>query len=307
MRKHVRVVILVACLLAAGGCVLAAPKVKARAGKPRELWVAFTCSVNGKLAFCGTCGHIEYGAMPQKAAMLKRWRNELPGPLIVLDSGNCLGFGSDARSAPVMVQAMDLCGYSVANVGDDEAAFGPRVLLDAAKGTSVQWVSCNVRLAKGDKQVFPASKIVKVGGLRVALIGVFDKRALPYGFPPSADLTVHDGIQCAKQEAQRLRGKYDVLIVLAHAPADAMLDYARAVPEAALIAGGSQMQRVPEPKMIGTTLVFQPAKYQIARVKLALKGDKYVAARQERITVYKSAPVDEDVARMIEVYQKYGR
>jgi len=298
-----RIVILIACLLAAGGCCLASPK----AGKPRELWVAFTSAVKGKLSFCETCGYINYGAMPQKAAMLKRWRNGLPGPLVVLDAGNCLGFGGDARAAPVMVQAMDVSGYAAANVGDDEAAFGPRAVLQAAKGTSVQWISCNVRLAKGGKPVFPASTIVKSGGVRVAVIGAFDRAALAEGFPLHSELSIGDGLECVKQEAQRLSGKYDVLIVLAHAPADRLLDYARAVPQAALIAGGSQMRPVPEPKMVGNTLVFQPGKYQVARVQLALKAGKYVAAKWERVTVYKNAPADADVARMVEVFQKYGR
>jgi 2',3'-cyclic-nucleotide 2'-phosphodiesterase (5'-nucleotidase family) len=282
-----------------------AAKIKAaKQTKPRELWVAFTSNVVGRIYFCETCPHT-FGAMAHKAAMFARWRKELGGPLLVLDAGNCLNFGGGPKAAPVMLKIMDLCKYAAANVGDDEAAFGPQVMRSAARGTNVQWLSCNVRLASGSA-LFPASTVVNAGGLRVAVIGVLDREALRDGFSPSRDLRVEDGLECVMQEAKRLSGKYDVLIILAHAPPERLIEYARAVPQAALVAGGSTVRPAPEPQMVGSTLVFQPQVYSVARVRLVPKAGRYTAAERKRVPVYSNAPTDPDVVRIVEDFQRHG-
>jgi len=289
------------------GLCLPAQAAKAKTAKqpkPRELWVAFTSNVLGRIYFCGTCPHA-FGAMAHKGAMFARWRKELGGPLLVLDAGNCLNFGGGAKAAPFMLRAMDLCKYAAANVGDNEAAFGPHVVRSAAKGANVKWLSCNVRLASGSA-LFPASTVVNAGGLRVAVIGVLDREALRDGFAPSKDLRVENGLECVKQEAKRLGGKYDVLIILAHAPAERLIEYARAVPQASLIAGGSTVRPAPEPQIVGSTLVFQPVVYGVARVRLVPKGGRYIAAERKRVPVYSNAPTDPDVMRIVEDFQRHG-
>lgn len=267
--------------------------------RPREVYVAFTANVRGTLSTCDTCSSVTVGGMSQKAAVLARWRKTLPGPLVVLDAGNCTDFGRGPAEVQVMLKAMDACGYAAANVGDREAAFGASLLLSAAKGRRVKWISANLVDDSG-KRIFPASLVLDAKGVKVGVVGVLDPEAVRDGYQMGRGLHLADPMEAASKEVSRLRKGCDVVVLLAQAPPARLEAIAKALPQVDLVAGGSQHPQIARPGKFGRTLVLQPGRYQIARVRMAWANGRYSAGKWDTHTILKSAPRDESVEAMIQ-------
>jgi 2',3'-cyclic-nucleotide 2'-phosphodiesterase (5'-nucleotidase family) len=267
--------------------------------KPQEVYIAFTSNVTGLLTTCNSCSSVTVGGMSQKAAVLAGWRKNLPGPLLLLDAGNSTNFGAGPAQVQVMLKAMDRCGYAAANVGDNEVAFGAAVLEGADKGRKVRWISANLTDESG-RRIFPASMVLDARGVKVGVVGILDPEAVEYGFPLGRGLKMTDPVKAASAEISRLRKECDVVVLLANAPPDRMDALARALPQADLVAGGSQNPQIAEPAVLGGTLVFQPGRYQVARVRMRLKQGKYAPSKWDAYTIPKSAPRDEEVEAMIQ-------
>jgi 2',3'-cyclic-nucleotide 2'-phosphodiesterase (5'-nucleotidase family) len=266
--------------------------------KPREVYIGFTTNVRGLLTTCDTCESMKWGGMSQKSTVLAGWRKTLPGPLVLLDAGNCTGFGYGAPHVQIMLKAMDACGYAAANVGDNEAAFGAAVLLSAAKGRQVKWISANLLDGSG-KRIFPASMVIEAQGVKVGVVGILDPEAVGEGFQMAQGLRLADPVQSASSEISRLRKKCDVIVLLACAPPERMEALAKALPQVDLVAGGSRHPQIARPAVVGRTLMFQPGRYEVARVRMTAQKGRFAPSKWDAYPIMRTVARDVKVEAMI--------
>ncbi len=146
----------------------------------------------------------------------------LTGPWLGLDSGNALfrnaGMATDedrARAAFIL-DVMARQGTRAAAVGQRDLSAGVGWLEAQAKASKVQWLSAN--LVRGGKPVFPASTLLEVDGVKVAVVGL----TAPGAVAPDKDVEALPTVAAAKAAVAKL-GKRDLTVLLAATSyADAM-------------------------------------------------------------------------------------
>ena len=138
----------------------------------------------------------------------------MKGPTLIVDSGNAL-FANPGTSDEVLkkrasfvLSMMGRLGTKAMAVGQRDLSAGAEFLKATAKAAGVQVLSAN--LLEGDKPVFPASTILTVGTVKVALIGLTAPGLVP-GF---AELKGAPTLDAVEAELKKL-GKRDVTVVLA--------------------------------------------------------------------------------------------
>ena len=129
---------------------------------------------------------------------------------MVVDSGNALfripGVPDDAarQRASFILKTMGELGTAVMAAGARDLAAGPEFLQKEAAAAHVKVLSANLALPDGG-MAFAPSTVVRAGGVRFGLVGVTSP--LVSGARPP--------VPAALAEAQRLRGRADVVVALA--------------------------------------------------------------------------------------------
>ncbi len=139
-------------------------------------------------------------------------------------------------------------GISAHNLGKAELAFGPDAISQIASELKVPFVSANARSGRDGKPLAPATRVVAVGGLRVALVGVASTQYA------TVDVKIDDPRQSISAALQSIKGTYDRVIVLAYLPDDELQQLAASLPEADAVIGGPTGQ-AQAPRAVGPTLV----------------------------------------------------
>lgn len=146
------------------------------------------------------------------------------GPTLVVDAGNALFKApglTDAVAtarAEFILGAMGKLGTFAMAIGERDLNLGPGFLKANATKANVKLLSANLLDAEG-KLLFPASEVIQVGGVKVALIGV----TRPGPVQGSPGVKAGPVVPSVVEEAKRLRGKVELVVVLAAVPyADAL-------------------------------------------------------------------------------------
>jgi 5'-nucleotidase / UDP-sugar diphosphatase len=107
--------------------------------------------------------------------MIESIRKSDPSVLL-LDCGAV--FDSEKDTAEIMLNAMELMGYDALNVGSPEFQFGKEFLENTRSHVSFPYIASNL-LYGGSRLPWIQEYIIKeVGGIKVAILGVFDPNDL---------------------------------------------------------------------------------------------------------------------------------
>jgi len=155
------------------------------------------------------------GGLPRRKKALEAAAKEAAaknaGKPLVIDAGNALfrgpGMDDDAskKRAKFILSTMAMLGTQVMAVGERDLGAGLPYLLEIAKGSPMKLLSANLRDDKG-KAPFEASAVLTSGKWKVGVIGASPAAR---GIPPLVAVT---------EEVKKLKGKADVLVVLAAVP-----------------------------------------------------------------------------------------
>lgn len=196
-------------------------------------------------------------------------------PLLALDAGNSLfvdflNQGPPERAkAEVIVKTLGKLGVKAMGVGMRDLSMGPEVVSALGRKYGVAPLSAN--LVKGGKLLFAPSAVFTAGPIRVGVIGL--SPANPFGRFPGVEGKPLVG--AASAEAKKLKGKVDLIVVLAAVPYPDALEVANAL--------GSQVDLVLQTHDLRGTGLPAAAKgswvlntgergRQVARVDLDLSG-----------------------------------
>lgn len=264
---------------------------------------ALTANTKGVLESCG-CGAVKYGGLPERAQMLMELKAKYGASLVVLDSGDTFNFGDGPQKDAAMAQSLVLSGTHAVNFGDEEAAISLEAMLKAAPPDRFPWVATNLVSKATGKPPFPTSRIVQAGGVRVGIMGVLAPGWRTGRSTSGAeDVTVADPVAAVAREMKTLRGKCDLVVLLAHLDRAATREIVDRVPGIHLVVGGDTITDVPHAGAFGAAYFAQGEGYcrNIMLVTMKRTGSWKVTAVSTQRTVYKAKRYP-PVAKLAERY-----
>ncbi len=212
----------------------------------RPLVVVVSGDTAGWIVPCG-CASNQSGGLPRRASYVDGLRRD--AEVILADVGGAPGGTKpyDRRKFEAILQGEVAMGIAAHNVGRAEAILGPDYLRRVAARLKVPLVSANVLDADG-RPVAEPLRIVEAAGRRVALVGVLGPSYA------TEELRVLPPEQAVLDALRNAKSSYDAVVVLAYLDDDRLRQFAEALPEADVIAGGPTGQPL-EPEPIGPTLL----------------------------------------------------
>ncbi|WP_028989366.1 thiosulfohydrolase SoxB [Thermithiobacillus tepidarius DSM 3134] len=200
------------------------------------------------------------GGFAHLATLVKRYRGESPKRTLLLDGGDTWqGSGTALWTKGLdMVQACNQLGVD-SMVGHWEFTLGQdRVKELVEKEAKFDFLAQNIKDNEFGDPVFKPYAIKEVNGFRVAVIGQafpFTPIANPRYLIPDWSFGIQDQNMQAMVDKVRNDEKADVVVVLSHNGMDVDLKMAERVKGIDVILGGHTHDAVPQPSIVGKTLV----------------------------------------------------
>jgi len=202
-----------------------------------------------------------------------------------------------------VIDAMRMTGTTVAAVGERELNYGLGFLEESAKRGSFDLVSANLRSKKDSSLVFPPYVIKKVGGARIAFLGLLDDDPRKVGvFEQLEDVYVSSYMEAARNCLPELKAKSDIIVALAHIGLGNSRTLAEQLPGFDVIIAGHGTDRTPLAEKIGETIVVKSESKSSALGTLLLGIDannKIAGFEGQTLTLTKSGRVNPDVDRIV--------
>lgn len=289
MRKHRAIIFLaVVALLVA---VLAA---LASAGVVRRDQPVFTIIhtndmhgyVQAETVTVGTRSYLG-GGMANLTGMIDAWRASNPRRTLVLDAGDIWQgtFVSNQSEGRLMIDIMNIAGYTAAAPGNHDFDFGQETLAARAAQASFPFLAANIVDARSG-QTLPWLKpyvIKDVDGVRFGVIGLGYPGTPAISKPANvAGLRFQPGADAVRRYLPEVRAQSDIVVVLSHM---GMADDEKLAAEVSgidVIVGGHTHTVQNNPRLVGQTVIVQAGSNTKYLGRLNLTYDR--ATRQ--ITAY---------------------
>lgn len=228
------------------------------------LFLVVSGDTSGWIVPCG-CTSNQSGGLLRRATYVDGLRVQ-GGDLIIADAGGAPGGVSDYHRVKfeAILKGELAMGLDVHNLGGPEAALGSSYLREIGSRLSVPFISANLRDGQGNLVAEPL-RIVERCGKRIAFVGVLSKSYQKEG------ITISEPRVAVLHAADRAKGMYDSLVVLAYLPEDELQQLAAGLPEADAVIGGPTKQSI-RPRQIGPTLLASAANKGKFLVQLELSG-----------------------------------
>jgi hypothetical protein len=188
----------------------------------RHLTLAYTGDTTAYLENCG-CKVNQSGGVARRATALERIRDRAPDAL-VLDAGDTflrpkhqgeIDFLSRQEQS-LYLRTQDLMGYQAAAISTTELIFGVDYFRAQTRGLSTPYLAANIRV--DGKTIAPASVRLRSGGLRTAVIGIFEPprgRDAPALFEENTvSLEVEDPVETLRREVPALSQQADLVVAM---------------------------------------------------------------------------------------------
>jgi len=252
------------------------------------------------------------GGYAHLATLVKRVRAERPGRTLLLDGGDTIQGSAVAlwTRGEDMVRVSNELGVDVVTAhwefvyGIDRVRelFGDRARTGLFVG---DFVAHNVRELGWNDRVFRPYTIRRVGGVSVGVIG----QAFPYTpvshprrFVPDLTFGIRqDGVQALVNELRDAR-KADLIVLLSHNGISVDLKLARRVRGLDVILGGHTHDALPQPIVVGRTLVVNSGSHGkfLSRLDLDVRRGGVADHRYRLIPVLAHyVPEDAEMARLV--------
>ncbi len=221
--------------------------------------IVYSANIDGEIEPCG-CRSNPTGGVNRRWNFVEQ---KISGEKLTIDSGDL--FFQSAPVPPflskqwnyqahVLLTAYNALGVEAMTPGDLDFADGLAPFMKLAKEAKFKIVSSNLYYKSTSKRMFEPYVILKKGGKRVAIFGLYDE-ALP--LPP--EVFAKDHIAAATEMVAELRGHADVILALTHEGIDRDMELAKQVTGIDAIFGAHTQSFLHRPEKVGDTLIFQPS------------------------------------------------
>ena len=264
----------------------------AAGNQDRELLILFTHDLHSYLLphqiLTEEGNKMQRGGFAKLAYMIKEQRLMHQRKSLLVDAGDfSIGtlFHTSFLQEASELRLMGKMGYDVLTLGNHDFDFhadGLARMLQSARSKSKQipvMVASNIVFSKNDpgdatlKQAilsYPVKEytIIKKNGMRIGLFGIMGKDA-SHDAPFAKPLTFADPIRASKRMVDILKNKekVDIVICLSHSGTSPVKEYsedeilAREVPQIDVIISGHTHRILPQPIVIGKTIIVSSGRY----------------------------------------------
>jgi hypothetical protein len=266
-----------------------------------DLPVYFTCDTHGRLEPCG-CFTGQFGGLTRLKTVLD---SEAPHGALRVDIG-------DAASGPedydfveyrFMLQAFSALNYDAINIGAREAQFTAAQLRDIKKNSSTPVLSANLLDKSSGEQIFDGYRIIQRGEYRIALIGVLDPLVAQN---PGHGLTVGNMETAIEKSLAQVRGKADLIVLLAFTDEATLAQLARQFYECQIILGGKVTQPAQQLQKENRSLIYfvtnEARALGILHLRLAKGAPVQVAGNEIRL-LHDKIPQDDSFRELMQKYR----
>jgi sulfur-oxidizing protein SoxB len=245
------------------------------------------------------------GGLDRMASVVKAIRAERPGRVLLLDGGDTWqGSYTAAQSRGAdMVGLMNALGVD-AMTAHWEFTYGAAQVEALRQKLSFPLLAGNVRDVTWNDPVFEGEAVFERGGLAIGVIG----QAFPYTPIANPRWLVPDwsfGIEedRLRERVAVLRPKVDLVVLLSHNGFDVDRKLAARVPGIDVILTGHTHDALPQPVVVGGTLLVASGSHGkfLSRLDLDVRDRRVVAWRYRLIPLFADAiPADAGMAAMID-------
>lgn len=292
LKRHFRFVFFALTLLA--GCSRRVPAAL-------DLPIYFTCDTHGRLEPCG-CFNGQYGGLTRLKTVLDA--EAAPGVLRV-DIGNSASGAEDYDFVEYryMLQAFATMHYDALNLGARETQFTAAQLRELKKNSTTPILCANLVDKTTGAQIFDSYRIVERDGNRIALIGVVDPRSAT---DPGVGLSIGNMETAIEKSLSNIRGKADVVILLAFTDEATLAELARRFYECQVILGGNVSQPAQQLQKENRSLIYfvtnEARALGILHLRLTQGAPLQVAGNEIRLLTDK-IPQDESLRALMQKYR----
>ncbi len=286
---------LLGLLLLAGSCGKRPPP------PALDLPVYFTCDTRGRLEPCG-CFAGQFGGLTRLKTVLEA---EASGPALHVDVGDAIGGHEDydVIEYRYVLRAFAAMHYDALNLGGREAQFTAAQLREIKKNSPAPIISANLLDQGSGQPVFESYRLVQRGAWRVAIIGVLDPRAAEN---PGAGLRVGSMEAAVERCLGELRGKADLIVLLAFADEATLARLAGEFYECQVILGGKVSQPAQQLQKENRSLVYfvtnESRALGILRLRLA-KGAPLTVTGNEIRLLHDKIAQDPSLRELMQSYR----
>lgn len=195
-------------------------------------------------------------------AAADRIRAEARGACVHVDSGDAIHGTGPAQwtHGAAVIPALNAVGVEVMAPGNWEFGFGPAALRERVRELAFPVIASNVLSAETGAAEFASSKVMEVGGLRVAFVGITSPvvtRTMPSEF--GAGLRFADALDVLPDAIAgvRDRDRPDLVVLISHYGLPHEVAIARAVDGIDVILGGHTHDVLAAPIVVGRTIITQ--------------------------------------------------
>lgn len=244
------------------------------------------------------------GGFARLATIFQQARAAHPGAVITLDNGDTfhgtyVAVQSQGAALLPVLNALGLDGMT----GHWDFAYGPAQLQSLVGRLTYPLLAANCFHLDSGKLVFPASRIIERGGVRVGIIGlaatIVDK-TMPAHFHEGIRLTL--GAEELPGEIAQLRAAgVELIVVLSHLGFPQDVKLAGEVNGIDVLLSGHTHNRLNRPAVVGQTVIIQSGCHGsfVGRLDLELEGGRLSNVRHRLITVDETIAPDPALGALV--------
>lgn len=244
------------------------------------LTLLHTNDLHGRIVTGTNLADRSRGGLARAGGLIKSIRQQMPYVLL-LDSGDLIHgtpevFLSKGRS---IIEVMNLLGYDAGCPGNHEFDWSAATARRVLSGARFPWVSANLRDATTGSPWGPCQEYVikPVGPLKVAIFGLTTLQTLSFEWPSFLQgVRFDDPLETARRLVPRLRQEADLVILLSHLGLQEDLLLVSQVPGIDVLLGGHSHSLLPQPLVLGQTVILHSGAYgeYLGRLDLILQQDR---------------------------------
>jgi len=260
------------------------------------------------------------GGVERRASLIKQVRKEVEHLLVVDSGGLLMGTAiSSVYKGETDIAAMNVMGYDAVAVGNYDFDFGTRHLKSLHKAAVFPFLCSNVRPQEPD--TCTRYTIKTLGTLRIGLIALIGRKSYRDTFNRAVvrEVEFQDPIAAAKEAAEELRDRVDLLVAITHQDTEEDLALAKEVPALDVIIGGHTegFEGLVHPgattpvegrvELAGAGPVFVKTHRQgrtLGRLDLVIHDKTIMVAEARNLPVTSPVPSDQEVAKLVQEYAK---
>lgn len=246
------------------------------------------------------------GGYARLAALLKALRLERDGAVIALDSGDTFhGTFPVVRSrGEALLPILNALGLDAMTAHWD-FAYGPAQLKRLAAGLDYPVLAINCFEAGSDRLVFPPTRVIARGGLRVGIIGIaatIVDKVMPAQFSTGIRLTL--GEEELPAHIARLRGEEgaDLIVLLSHLGLPQDIKLVGSVPGIDAVLSGHTHNRLEHPVRVAGVPIIQSGCHGsfAGRLDLEVRDGRVVRTDHRLIALDDGIPEDAAMASLVD-------